>query len=60
MGSVAGKEMEKYSLVCTAHLSLLCFLSLSFGERKVVIGIVDAFDKKEYDVGVYPRSSRQW
>ncbi len=45
------REMEKYSLVCKAHPSSLCFLSLSFGEGKVMIGIVDAFDKKGYDVG---------
>jgi hypothetical protein len=43
------REMEKF--VCTAHPSLLCFLSLSFGERKVMVGIVGAFDKKGYDVG---------
>ncbi len=45
------REMEKYSLVCTAHPSLLCFLLLSFGERKVMVDIVDAFDKKGYDDG---------
>ncbi len=44
------REMEKYSLVCMAHLSLLCFLLLSFGERKVMVGIVDAFDEKGNDV----------
>ena len=43
--------MEKYSLVCTAHPGLLCFLLLSFDEGKVMVGIVDAFDKKGYDVG---------
>jgi hypothetical protein len=43
--------MEKYSLVCTANPSFLCFLSLSFGEGKVMVGIVDAFDKKGYDDG---------
>jgi hypothetical protein len=45
------REMEKYSLICTAHPSLLCFLSLSFGEGKVMVGIVDDFEKKDYDVG---------
>jgi hypothetical protein len=28
-----------------------CFLLLRFGERKVMVGIVDTFDKKGYDVG---------
>jgi hypothetical protein len=51
MGFVGEKGDGKYSLVCTARPSLLCFLSLSFGERKVMVGIVDAFDKKGYDVG---------
>jgi hypothetical protein len=45
------REMEKYSPVCTAHLSFLCFFLLSFGEGKVMVGIVNAFDKKGYDVG---------
>jgi hypothetical protein len=43
--------MKKYSLICTAHPSFLYFLSLSFGKGKVMVGIVDAFDKKGYDVG---------
>ncbi len=43
--------MEKYSLLCTALPSLLCFFLLSFGERNIMVGIVDAFDKKGYDVG---------
>jgi hypothetical protein len=45
------REMEKYSLVCTACPSFLCFLLLSIGEGKVMVGIVDAFVKKGYDVG---------
>jgi hypothetical protein len=45
------REMEKYSLICTAHPSLLCFLSMSFGEGKVMVGIVNAFDKKGYGFG---------
>jgi hypothetical protein len=45
------REMKKYSLVCMARPSFLCFLLLSFGERKVMVGIVDAFDKKRCDVG---------
>ena len=28
----------------------LCFLSLGFGERKVVVGVVDTLDEKGYDV----------
>ncbi len=42
--------MEEYSLVGTAHPSLLYFLSLGFGEGEVVIGIVDAFDEEGYDI----------
>jgi hypothetical protein len=34
-----------------ARPSLLYFLSLSFSERKVMVGTVDIFDKKKYDVG---------
>jgi hypothetical protein len=45
------REMEKYSLVCTARPSFFYFLSLSFGKGKVMVGIVNAFDKKGYDVG---------
>ncbi len=44
------KEMEKYSFVHTARSSLLCFLSLSFGERKEMVGIINAFDEKGYDI----------
>jgi hypothetical protein len=49
MGLVGEKKDGKYSLVCTTHPSLLCFLLLSFGERKAVVGIVDDLDKKGYD-----------
>ena len=45
------REIEEYSLVCTAHLRLLYFLLLGFSEGEVVVGIVDAFDEKGYDVG---------
>jgi hypothetical protein len=45
------REMDKYSLVCTTHPSLLYFLLLGFGEGEVVVGIINAFDKKGYDVG---------
>ncbi len=45
------REMKKYSLVCTAGPNFLCFLSLIFGKGKVMVGIVNAFDKKGYDVG---------
>ncbi len=45
------REMGKYSLICMTSPSLLCFLLLSFGEGKVMVGIVNAFDKKRYDVG---------
>jgi hypothetical protein len=44
------REMEKYSFVCTARLSLLRFLLLSFGERKVMVCIINAFDEKGYDI----------
>jgi hypothetical protein len=44
------REMEKYSFVRTARSSLLCFLLLSFGERKVMVGIINAFDEKGYDI----------
>jgi len=46
------REMEEYSLICTTRPSLLCFLSLGFGEseRKVVVGVVDTFGEKGYDV----------
>ena len=44
------REMEEYSLICTTRPSLLCFFSLGFGERKVVVGVVDALDEKGYDV----------
>jgi hypothetical protein len=55
------REMGKYSLVCTARPSFLCFLSLSFGEGKVMVGIVDPFDKKGYELeALYPWSSRLW
>ncbi len=43
--------MEKHSLVCMTRLSLFCFLSLSFDEKKVIVGIVDAFNEKGYNVG---------
>jgi hypothetical protein len=44
-------EMKKYSLVYTTCPSLLCFLSMSFGKRMVVVGIVDALNEKGYNVG---------
>ena len=44
------REMEEYSLVCTTRSSLFCFLSLGFGEREVVVGVVDTLDEKGYDV----------
>jgi hypothetical protein len=44
------REMEKYSFVHMARSSLLCFLSLSFSEEKVMIGIIYAFDEKGYDI----------
>lgn len=44
------REMEEYSLVCTTRSSLLCFLLLGLGERKVVVGVVDTLDEKGYDV----------
>ena len=53
MGLVGKKKDWKYSLVCTTHLSLLCFLSLSFGERKAVVGIVDDLDEKGYDASCH-------
>jgi len=44
------RKMEKYSLICITHPSLLCFLSMSFGERKAVVGIVkNDLDKKGHD-----------
>jgi hypothetical protein len=51
MGFVGEKGDGKILSLCTARPSLLCFLLLSFGKGKVMDGIVDAFDKKEYDVG---------
>ena len=44
------REMEEYSLICTTRPSLLCLLSLGFGERKVVVGVVDTLGVKGYDV----------
>ena len=44
------REMEEYSLICTTLPSLLCFLSLGFGERKVVVGVVDTLGEKGYNV----------
>ena len=44
------REMEEYSLICMTRPSLLCFLSLGFGERKVVVGIIDTLGEKGYDV----------
>ena len=44
------REMDEYSLIRTTRLSLLCFLSLGFGERKVVVGVVDTLDEKGYNV----------
>ncbi len=41
--------MEEYSLFRTARFSLLCFLSLNFSERKVMVGIINTFDEKGYD-----------
>ena len=43
--------MEKYSLICMTHPRALCFLSLSISERKVIVGIVDAFSERGNDVG---------
>ena len=44
------RKMEKYSLICINRRSLLCFLSMSFGERKAVVGIVkNDIDKKSHD-----------
>ncbi len=42
--------MEKYSFIRMALSSLLCFLLSSFGERKVMVGIINAFDEKAYDI----------
>jgi hypothetical protein len=44
------REMEEYFLICMTHPSLLCFLSLGFDDRKVVVGIVDTLDEKGYDI----------
>ena len=44
------RKMEKYSLICITRPSLLCFLLMSFGERKAVVGIVkNDLDKKGHD-----------
>ena len=42
--------MEEHSLICKTRPSLLCFLSLGFGEREVVVGDVDTLDEMGYDV----------
>ena len=44
------RKMEKYSLICITRPSLLCFLSMSFGEKKTVVGIVkNDLDEKGHD-----------
>ncbi len=50
MGSAGGKGDGKYSFIRTACSSLLSFLLLSFGKRKGMVGIINAFDEKGYDI----------
>ena len=55
------REMEEYSLIRKTRPSLLCFLSLGFGERKVVVDVlIPLMRRGMVSTNLYLWSRRRW